>query len=88
MMTLPFRSRRDDRANHRCLERRRRFAVEALEGRQMLSTFSVTNNNDSAAGSLRQAILSSNGVKGPSAISFNIPGTGVHTIELLSALRP
>jgi hypothetical protein len=86
MMRLPLRSRRDDRANHRRLQRRRRFAVEALEGRQMLSTFSVTNNNDSGAGSLRQAILSSNGVKGPNAISFNIPGTGVHTIEVLSAL--
>ncbi|MGC8638496.1 MAG: hypothetical protein ACP5XB_01310 [Isosphaeraceae bacterium] len=38
----------------------------------------------SGAGSLRQAIISSDAVKGPNAINFNIPGSGVHTINLLS----
>ena len=52
----------------------------------MLSTFTVTNTLDSGAGSLRQAIISSDAVKGPNAINFNIPGSGVKTINLLSAL--
>jgi titin len=79
-------SRRDVRAIRRVQERRRRFAIEPLEGRQMLSTFTVTNTNDSGAGSLRQAIISSNATQGPNAINFNIPGSGVQTINLLSAL--
>ena len=87
-MLMPFfRSRRDDRSARRLHARRRRFLVEPLEGRQMLSTFTVTNTNDSGAGSLRQAIVNSNGTSGTTnAISFNIPGTGVETINLLSAL--
>ena len=87
-MLMPFfHSRRDDRSARRLHARRRRFLVEPLEGRQMLSTFTVTNTNDSGAGSLRQAIVNSNGTSGnTNAISFNIPGTGVETINLLSAL--
>jgi parallel beta-helix repeat protein len=81
-----FRSRRDDRAARRLQERRRRFSVESLEGRQMLSTFTVTNTADSGSGSLRQAIVNSNATKGPNSINFNIPGSGVQTINLLSAL--
>jgi titin len=86
MYTSRFRSLRHDRAARRLQERRRRFQVEPLEGRQMLSTFNVTNTNDSGTGSLRQAIVSSNATTGPNAISFNIPGSGVQTINLLSAL--
>jgi hypothetical protein len=71
-----YRSRRDDRATRRLQECRRRFAVEALEGRQMLSTFTVTNTNDSGAGSLRQAIINSDAVNGPNTITFSIPGGG------------
>ena len=58
-----------------------------LEGRQLLSTFTVTNVNDSGAGSLCQAIISSNGVSGTSTntIDFAI-GTGTQTIALKSAL--
>ena len=52
----------------------------------MLSTFTVTNTSDSGAGGLRQAIISSDGVSGPARINFNIPGGGVQTINLLSAL--
>ena len=33
---------------------------EALESRAMLSTYTVLNNGDSGAGSLRQAIISAN----------------------------
>jgi titin len=80
------RSRRDARATRRLQERRRRCDIEPLEGRQMLSTFTVTNINDSGTGSLRQAIIGSDAAKGPNAINFNIPGGGLHTINLLSAL--
>ena len=53
-------------------------------------TFTVVNTNDSGAGSLRQAILDSNGHSSSSnnTIAFDIPGTGVQTIKLLSALPP
>jgi hypothetical protein len=44
------------------------------------ATFTVTNTNDSGAGSLRQAILDANANPGLDTIAFDIPGTGVHTI--------
>jgi hypothetical protein len=76
-----FRSRRDDRAARRLQERRRRFAVESLEGRQMLSTFTVTSNADStAAGTLRWAITESNDTPAtataPNVIDFDLAGKG------------
>jgi titin len=86
MSTSWFRSRRDARAIRSLQERRRRSTVESLEGRQMLSTFTVTNANDSGTGSLRQAIVSSNATTGPNAIHFNIPGGVMQTINVLSAL--
>jgi hypothetical protein len=48
--------------------------------------FQVTTADDSGPGSLRQAILDANANPGPDTITFNIPGTGPHTINLLSAL--
>ena len=50
------------------------------------ATFTVTNTNDSGAGSLRQAILDANGNAGLDTIAFNIPGSGVHTIAPASDL--
>jgi len=50
------------------------------------ATFTVTNTNDSGAGSLRQAINDANTAPGADIISFNIPGSDVHTIAPLSAL--
>ncbi|MHC4560963.1 MAG: FlgD immunoglobulin-like domain containing protein, partial [Planctomycetota bacterium] len=50
------------------------------------ATFTVTNTNDSGAGSLRQAILDANGAPGRDDIVFSIPGTGPHTIQPLSPL--
>src|SRR5262249_33233351 len=50
------------------------------------ATFTVVNTNDSGAGSLRQAILDANGNAGLDTISFNIPGSGVHTIQPLSTI--
>ena len=52
-----------------------------------MATFVVTNTTDSGAGSLRQAIISSNAaVTGPRVISFSIAGSGTHSINLLTAL--
>ena len=52
------------------------------------ATFTVTNTNDSGAGSLRQAILDANATPGGDSIEFDIPGSGVHTITPMSALPP
>jgi parallel beta-helix repeat protein len=49
----------------------------------------VTNTNDEGAGSLRQAIASSNSSEGPTlTITFSIPGPGPHVIAPASALPP
>jgi hypothetical protein len=50
------------------------------------ATFTVTNTNDSGAGSLRQAMLDANGNAGPDTIDFAIPGAGVQTISPDSSL--
>ena len=56
----------------------------------LINIFSVTNTNDSGAGSLRQAILSANSApnsaNGPDEIHFNIPSEGVASISPSSAL--
>jgi hypothetical protein len=49
------------------------------------STFTVTNNNDSGAGSLRQAILDANASPGADRITFSI-GSGLQTISPASPL--
>ncbi|HEY0099821.1 MAG TPA: carboxypeptidase regulatory-like domain-containing protein, partial [Pyrinomonadaceae bacterium] len=46
----------------------------------------ASNTNDSGAGSLRQAILDANASPGTQTINFQIPGAGVHTINLTSPL--
>jgi len=53
--------------------------------------FTVTNTNDSGAGSLRQAILDTSVIFSAahdSTIVFAIPGAGVHTIRPTSPLPP
>ena len=62
------------------------LGLESLESRQLLANFTVLNTNDSGAGSLRQAILDADSASGAIKIVFNIPGSGVHTIEPLSDL--
>jgi parallel beta-helix repeat protein len=46
--------------------------VESLESRQLLTVFTVTNTDDSGAGSLRDAITKSNNTAGVDTIVFNI----------------
>ncbi|HVU86203.1 MAG TPA: right-handed parallel beta-helix repeat-containing protein [Pirellulales bacterium] len=63
---------------------KRFFAVENLESRFALSTFSVFNLNDSGSGSLRQAILDAEAAGGSEIINFSVSGT----IELTSGALP
>jgi hypothetical protein len=59
--------------------------LDSLEDRLLLSTYLVTNTNDSGPGSLRQAILDSNGDPGKNTIDFSID-SGVQTISPATAL--
>ena len=69
---------------------RRAFAVLAFMGTASLgampeayaATYTVTNTNDSNAGSLRQAILNANATGTVDTIEFAISGAGPHTINL------
>lgn len=56
-----------------------------LPSAPVFATFTVTNTNDSGAGSLRQAILDANANAGADVITFNIAPGGAQTIALLSA---
>ena len=63
-----------------------RSLLGAVSGISGAATFTVTNINDSGAGSLRQAITDANAAGGADTIEFNIVGSGVHTIVPASAL--
>ena len=61
--------------------------LELLERITLLSNFAVTSTADSGAGSLRSALTASNSATGSTnTISFEIGGSGVQRIALLSAL--
>jgi hypothetical protein len=62
-----------------------RPTLEALECRELPAMFMVKTTADSGTGSLRQAIVDSNGAAGPNSIDFAI-GTGPQTIIVLSTL--
>jgi hypothetical protein len=59
---------------------------EALEGRALLTSFVVSNANDSGPGSFRQAILDADRHPGRDLIRFAIPGDGARVIRLASSL--
>ncbi len=59
-----------------------------FEPRVAAATFTVTNTNDSGAGSLRQAIIDANAAAGLDSIAFAISGSGVRTILPASPLPP
>lgn len=50
------------------------------------ANFGVSSISDSGGGSLRSAIIGANNSPGPDTITFNIPGSGPHTITLASPL--
>ena len=90
-MLTPWLSRlRSARSAHNNRASRRlkcRPLFESLESRQLLTTFTVTNTHDTGAGTLRQAIISSNAATtATNNITFNIPCGGVQTITPLSPL--
>lgn len=63
------------------------LAISVIASAAHAATFTVTNTNDSGAGSLRQAIISSNATTLINdTIAFNVPGPGVKVISPLSAL--
>ena len=57
-----------------------------LAGPAQAAPFTVTNTNDLGAGSLRDAIDDANLAGGADDISFDIPGSGPHTITLATPL--
>jgi Domain of unknown function (DUF4347)/Cadherin-like/Right handed beta helix region/Cadherin domain/SdrD B-like domain len=61
-------------------------ANSASQWQGELTTYVVTNNADSGAGSLRQAILDANLNAGSDTITFNLAGSAVQSIGLQSAL--
>jgi hypothetical protein len=65
--------------------RNTRIGLEQLEERDVPATFTVTNNLDAGAGSLRQAILDANALPGADTITFD-PGvfSTAQTITLTS----
>jgi hypothetical protein len=80
-------------ASRRRAALRGRPSIEVMEGRQLLSTLFVTtdgdsgDNNNPTAGSLRAAIIASNGaaVGTVTTVDFSI-GTGARTISLVAPL--
>ncbi len=58
------------RSISKCLRPQRQLRVEALEERNLLATFVVTNTESSGAGSLRQAIFDANAAPGLDSITF------------------
>ena len=64
-----------------------RVSVEELEKLVLLTIYPVTSASDSGPNTLRAAITASDGDTAQvNTISFNIPGSGVQTINLASAL--
>ena len=63
------------------------FTQETKDAYQyVLALFTVTNTNDSGAGSLRQAITEANTIAGADSVVFNIETGGVKSISLLTPL--
>ncbi len=62
------------------------FACLAAAGPAQAAPFAVINTSDSGAGSLRDAIDDANLAAGADDISFDIPGSGPHTITLATPL--
>lgn len=57
-----------------------RNALENLENRRLMATFTVTSSADSGAGSLRDAITQANATTAADVVNFNINGGGSYVI--------
>jgi hypothetical protein len=57
-------------------------------GSLIAADFTVTNSNNSGPGSLYQAITDASIAPGADRILFNIPGPGVHKIDVSQKLLP
>ena len=82
------RTRRRRQVNSKMIRRATSGAavvMEGVEGRLLFSTFTVSNTNDSGAGSLRQAILDANKTTAVDTIKFAI-ASGAKTITPKTAL--
>ena len=77
---LQRRSQQGERSRHRSSRFRYVPRTDALEGRTLLSTITVTNTNDSGSGSLRQALINA---KDGATIQFSSKLDG-HMITLTS----
>ena len=62
--------------------------VPALSGSVSAADFTVTNTNTSGAGSFAQAITDANNLPGADRVLFNIPGAGVHKIDVSQTPLP
>src|SRR5262245_10039715 len=63
-------NRRSRYLNSTRIPNRTRLSLMHLENRVVPATYTVTNNSNSGAGSLRQAIINANGSGGPDTINF------------------
>jgi hypothetical protein len=70
------------------MKRRKLIAIDTLETRRMMATFTVTNANDAGAGSLRAAITGANGTAASDVIHFNVPGNPAQVVINLATALP
>jgi hypothetical protein len=84
MALYPLRSNPLSRSGPRPRRRTWRLEIEQLEDRLAPASFSVINNADSGAGSLRHAVDLANAAPGSNTITFASPLTGGQTITLTS----
>src|SRR4051794_30640544 len=71
LLAPAFASPSPARPSRRAAALRTRLLVQGLEGRVVPASFTVLNTSDAGAGSLRQAILSSNAANDADTIVFN-----------------
>jgi len=64
------------------------LVLAATVGTARADTYTVTNTADTGAGSLRQAITDANAHMGADTIAFDIPGSGVQTINVSATNLP
>jgi hypothetical protein len=81
-----FRPKKSPPARQKPARQKRPLQVESLEARAVPAVLLVTNTNDSGAGSLRAAIGSANSTSVPDTIKFDLPGSGIRTINVATQL--